>query len=53
MPRLSPVQTEGCIISSKWKVRRQAAEIRYKATRHNNGSLAADGLADPLAFLCF
>ena len=50
MPRLSPVQTEGCIISSKWKVRRQAAEIRYKATRHNNGAHAA-GLADPLAFL--
>jgi len=27
MPRLSPVQTESCIISSKWKVRRQTAQI--------------------------
>lgn len=50
MPRLGPVQTEGCVISRKWKVRRQTTEIRNAAARYYSDALAAYGFADPLAF---
>lgn len=53
MPRLGPVQTEGCVISRKWKVRRQTTEIRNAEAGHNSGTLAPDNVADPLAFLAF